>query len=78
MNRARILVLLKERPFNANRLAEELGLDYKTVRHHLKVLRRNDLVIASQEEYGTLYFLSPTMLRYWEDFEEIRKKVGKK
>lgn len=78
INRARILVLLKERPYNANSLASELALDYKTVTHHLKVLRKNDLVMASEEdEYGTLYFLTPTMLRYWEDFQEIWEKVGK-
>lgn len=78
LNRARILGLLKERPYNANSLAEELRIDYKTVRHHLRVLRRNDLVMVSREEYGTLYFLSPVMVRYWEEFEEIREKVGKK
>lgn len=78
INRARILTLLKERPYNANSLAEALGLDYKTVRHHLRTLRRNDLVMASKEEYSTLYFLTPTMLRFWEDFEAIWKKVGEK
>lgn len=79
INRARILVLLKERPYNANSLASELGVDYKTVRHHLKVLKRNDLVMTSEgEEYGTLYFLTPTILRFWKEFEEIWEKVGKK
>ena len=78
INRARILVRLKDRPYNANSLAAELGLDYKTVRHHLRVLRKNDLVMASKEEYSTLYFLTPTMLRTWEDFEVIWKKVGEK
>ncbi len=37
-NRARILRALDERPRNANQLAEDLDLDYKTVRHHLEVL----------------------------------------
>ncbi|MCJ2519723.1 MAG: winged helix-turn-helix domain-containing protein, partial [Candidatus Thermoplasmatota archaeon] len=60
---ARILGLLKERPNNANSLAEELRLDYRTVRDHLKVLRRSDFVMVSREEYGTLYFLSPVMAR---------------
>ncbi len=78
INRARMLVLLKDRPYNANSLAQELQLDYKTVKHHLNVLTRNDLVMISAEEYGTLYFLTPTMLRYWDDFEEIWEKVGKK
>ncbi|MFQ6013096.1 MAG: ArsR/SmtB family transcription factor [Thermoplasmata archaeon] len=78
INRARILVLLKGRPYNANSLAEELGLDYKTIRHHLRVLRKNDLVMASRKETSTLYFLTPTMLRYWDDFEGIWKKIGEK
>lgn len=78
LNRARILSRLKDRPYNANALARELDLDYKTVRHHLGVLRRNDLVMASEEEGSTLYFLTPSMLHYWEDFEEIREKVGEK
>ncbi|MCJ2531600.1 MAG: winged helix-turn-helix domain-containing protein [Candidatus Thermoplasmatota archaeon] len=78
INRAQILLLLKDRPYNANSLAEELGLDYKTVRHHLRVLRKNDLVMVSKEEHSTLYFLTPTMLRLWEDFEGIWKKIGKK
>lgn len=77
-NRARILVHLRERPRNANELAEALGLDYKTIRHHLRVLRRNDLVMASEDDYGTEYALSPTILRFWEEFEEIRQRLGKK
>ncbi len=78
INRARMLVLLKDRPYNANSLAQELQLDYKTVKHHLNVLTRNDLVMISAEEYGTLYFLTPTMLRFWEEFEEVRGSLGKK
>ncbi|MEK6988099.1 MAG: winged helix-turn-helix domain-containing protein, partial [Candidatus Thermoplasmatota archaeon] len=39
INRARILWSLRNRPHNANDLAEFLGLDYKTVRHHLDILR---------------------------------------
>lgn len=78
VNRARILAWLEERPYNANQLAEELDLDYKTVRHHLRVLRKNDLVMRSEEGNTTLYFLTPTMVHYWEDFEEILEKVGQK
>ncbi len=38
VNRARIILALHDLPSNANQLAEHLGLDYKTIRHHLDVL----------------------------------------
>lgn len=37
-NRMRILSALYERPQNAHMLAEDLNLDYRTVRHHLNML----------------------------------------
>ena len=43
-NRVRLLKAVDERPRNANQLAEELDLDYKTVRHHLDVLLPTDQV----------------------------------
>ena len=36
-NRARLLRAMDERPRNANQLADDLELDYTTVRHHLEV-----------------------------------------
>jgi hypothetical protein len=41
--RARVVRALDERPRNANQLAEELDLDYTTVRHHLDVLMDDGL-----------------------------------
>ena len=38
-NRVRIVKTLNERPCNANQLAEKLDLDYKTIRHHLRILK---------------------------------------
>jgi DNA-binding transcriptional ArsR family regulator len=46
-NRAVMIRALKERPYNAHQLSEALKLDYKTVRHHLKVLAENNVVVAS-------------------------------
>lgn len=76
--RARIISLLKERPYNANQLAQELGVDYKTVRHHLRVLLKNRIVVAKGERYGRLYFLSPDMEENMHIFEEIWNKIGKR
>jgi DNA-binding transcriptional ArsR family regulator len=76
LNRARILQSLRERPLNANDLAGRLRLDYKTVRHHLDVLRENDCVMAlGNEGYGLLYTLSPRLQNHYADFEEIWRRL---
>ncbi len=76
LNRARILRILRDRPLNANDLAGRLGLDYKTVRHHLDVLRDNDCVMTlGNEGYGVLYTLSPRLQSHFEDFEQIWRRI---
>ncbi|PSP80755.1 ArsR family transcriptional regulator [Halobacteriales archaeon QS_4_69_225] len=70
-NRARILRALDERPRNANRLAEDLDLAYNTVRHHLDVLERNDIVTSGDQSYGTVYLPSDRTRNHWEIVEEI-------
>jgi DNA-binding transcriptional ArsR family regulator len=71
VNRARIIHLLNERPYNAHQLSEKLDLDYKTVRHHIKVLEDNDVITTSGEKYGTMYFLSSAMEENYELFQSI-------
>ena len=44
MNRAKIIDLLKEHPYNMNQLAEALKLDYKAIQHHISVLEKNNMV----------------------------------
>ena len=79
VNRARIIRIIQDRPYNANHLAEMLELDYKTVRHHLKVLEENGLIISSGEKrYGTLYFLSSSLEANFDTFEEIWERIGEK
>jgi len=76
MNRARILEALHERPYNANQLSETLGLDYRTIRHHLELLQKNGLVSRpSGEAYASPYFVSPYLEGNYAVFEEIRKKL---
>jgi DNA-binding transcriptional ArsR family regulator len=76
LNRARILLALKERPMNSNQLSEELGLNYKTVRHHLDVLEKNELIISVGKRYGKMYFISPMLEREWTEFEDILVQIG--
>ena len=74
-NRAGMIRALKERPYNAHQLSEALGLDYKTVRHHLKVLRDNNVVTTAGKGYGEMYFLSPMMEQHYADFLDIARQV---
>src|SRR5437867_3015104 len=75
-NRARIVELLKNEPCNANKISETLRLDYKTVRHHIRLLEENGVIVASAHEaYGAVYFLTvyfekyfPLIRRMWAGF----------
>ena len=79
VNRARIINLLHQRPYNANQLTEILGLDYKTVRHHLSVLLENRVIESNDgEKYGTMYFLSHIMEDNFALFQDIWVRVDKK
>ncbi|NYB51923.1 MAG: winged helix-turn-helix transcriptional regulator [Methanobacteriaceae archaeon] len=79
INRARLINELKNRPYNANQLANILDLDYKTVKHHLNVLDKNNIVVMCGEgQYGTVYMLSDTMEENFDSFKKIWKESGKK
>ena len=77
-SRAQIIKTLREAPRNANQLANLLGMDYRTIRHHLEVLEKNRIIVSAGEGYGNTYFLSPNMEESYALFEEIMVKVWKK
>ncbi len=56
--RLRIVMLLLEKPYNTHQLALELGLDYKAVQHHMKILEKNNLVSKIGEKYGAVFHIS--------------------
>jgi DNA-binding transcriptional ArsR family regulator len=76
--RAQIIKVLKETPQNANQLTHLLNKDYRTIRHHLRVLQKNRIITSAGDRYGTTYFLSPEMEENYALFEEILKKIWKK
>jgi DNA-binding transcriptional ArsR family regulator len=76
--RTEIIKALRETPQNANQLSNLLKMDYRTIRHHLKVLQKNRIIISAGEGYGTTYFLSPAMEENYAVFEEIMNKIWKK
>jgi DNA-binding transcriptional ArsR family regulator len=69
--RAQVLKAIRQEPRNAQQLSEALGLDYSTVRHHLKVMQQNHVVVTEGTSYGKLYFLSDMMEAHWGNLEGI-------
>jgi len=70
-NRIRIMSALRKRPSNKNQLAIELGIEYKLIQHHLKVLEKNNLVIKTGNRYGLTFCVS-ALFEYNENvFDEI-------
>jgi len=56
--RLRIIMHLLNQPYNTHQLTKELGLDYKAVQHHMKVLEKNNVVSKIGEKYGAIFHLS--------------------
>ena len=74
-NRARIIHALSQRPKNMNQLAEAMNVDYRTIMHHIQVLKSNSLVVAQGEKYGAVYFPSPRLQASMQIFEEVVTKL---
>ena len=75
--RGKIIELLRKKPANAHMIAKILRLDYKTIRHHLGVLEKNNVITAvNKGNYGAVYFLSELMQENLEVFGEIWDKFG--
>ena len=66
-----ILQTLHESPSNANQLATLLGKDYTTIRHHLKVLEENKMVIAVGKDYAKSYVLASFIEENYKLLEDI-------
>ncbi|HLH85281.1 MAG TPA: winged helix-turn-helix domain-containing protein [Thermoplasmataceae archaeon] len=69
--RMKIARFLSENPSNMNRICRDLGLNYRTVEHHIEVMRKNNLVMASGDGYGKVYFLTPSAERGLKEIEKI-------
>ena len=75
-NRARIIERLRSKPSNQNQLAGDLGLQYKAVQHHIRVLQRNSLIIGTGERYGMTYSITPWLEAKFGVFEEVCRRLG--
>ena len=78
-NRARIIEALHDRPYNVNQLSLELDLDYKTIQHHIKILKDHNILVNSsgEKKYGEMIFLTNRMEENYSIFLEIQSKMKK-
>ncbi len=77
LNRLRIISKIRDKPHNTNQLAKELGLDYKAIQHHIRVLEKNNMLSKVGERYNVTYFISTFLTVNIESFEEIRRELDK-
>ena len=56
--RLKVIMNLEAKPSNTHQLSLVLGLDYKAVQHHMRVLEKNNLVTKVGEKYGAIFHLS--------------------
>ncbi len=74
-NRVRIMNVLQKSPSNANQLANELGLNYRAIQHHLEVLEKNNMITKVGEKYGVTWFVSQFFEVNKVTYEEIISKT---
>ncbi len=69
--RTKVLMAIREKPMNLRQLSLLLGMDYKSVKAHIDVLLKNN-VIDAHGKYGAVYFISPQ----WEGNEYLKGMLG--
>jgi len=67
LNRLKIISKLRENPFNTNQLAKELGLDYKAIQHHIRVLEKNNMITKIGEKYS-----QPILKSIWRHLKKLK------
>jgi hypothetical protein len=76
--RIRLVRTVIAKPLNAHQLAKELGVDYTTVRHHLEILVKHNVLEMVGESYGAVFYLSGWLTQKGELLAGILDEKGKK
>jgi predicted transcriptional regulator len=74
-NRVKIMSALQNSPRNTNQLANDLGLNYRAIQHHIEVLEKNNMITKVGEKYGATYFPSTFIEANMETYNEIVLKT---
>ena len=71
LNRIRIVLALKKQPYNTHQLVNEIGIDYKGIQHHLRILEKNNIITSGGQKYAAPYFITTFLEIHLDVFEEI-------
>lgn len=83
--RMRIICAITENPMNTLDLSKKLNLDYKTIKHSIIILEKNNLISRKGTGYGDMFFPTdlitanlPTLYAVIREVEKKLDKPGKK
>lgn len=78
VTRLRMISAIRHRPLNTNQLANELGINYRAIMHHVGVLERNNLIKRDGNRFGAKLLVSGLMEVHMELLEEILRHLQKR
>ena len=76
--RLRIICAITEDPMNTMELSKKLDMDYKTIKHSIGVLEKNNLIVRAGEGYGDLFFPSDLISSNLPTLYSVIRKVEAK
>ena len=76
--RLRIICSITDIPMNTLELSKKLELDYKTIKHNIGVLEKNNLIIRQGEGYGDVFFPSDLISSNLPTLYKVIRKVEAK
>ncbi len=62
-------------PYNASQLSKELDLDYKTVKYHIYLVLKSEVVVENEMQYGTLFYPSQKLINNLSEYEQIKNHL---
>lgn len=69
----RIIDKILKKPYNTNQLSIELNLDYNTIKYHMHLILKSELVIQSEGKYGSLFYPSSKLINNLKEYEQIKR-----
>lgn len=73
----KITDMLLTRPFNANKLAATLNLDYKTIKHHINLLLDHNYVEEIEIGKIRIYHPSEKLFNNLDEYNNIKEYLKK-